>query len=146
MFVTLCLLFVCNSNPMTALGAHPHEVPSAAGNTQADDTLPSIGVRGGANCWITPGLHTQQFEGAQQKVHGFGSTKPPPPPWGTPPLTSLETVEHPLGLNPGQRRPPCLKQQHQQLNKTWEILEGQFEKRLFARNLFAGNYVVDWLT
>ena len=28
------------------------------GNTQADDTLPSIGVRGGANCWITPGLHT----------------------------------------------------------------------------------------
>ena len=45
-----------------------------AGNTQADDTLPSIVGRGGANCRITPGPHTQLFGGARH----------PPPPTGTP--------------------------------------------------------------
>ena len=36
-------------------------VPSVAGNTQANDTLPSIGARGGANCRITPRPHTSPF-------------------------------------------------------------------------------------
>ena len=65
----------CNSNPMTAFGAHPPEVPSVAWNTQADDTLPSIVGRGGANCRITPRPHTQLFRG------------PPPPPGEPPPQT-----------------------------------------------------------
>ena len=60
----VCLVAWCNSNPMTALGTHPPKVPSVAGNTQADDTLPSIVGRGGANCQITPGRHTQLFGGA----------------------------------------------------------------------------------
>ena len=61
----------CNSNPMTASRAHPPEVPSVAGNTQANDILPSIGARGGVNCRITPGPHTKLFGGARH---------PPPPP------------------------------------------------------------------
>ena len=66
----VCLVAWCNSKPMAASGTHPPEVPSVAGNTQADDTLPSIVGRGGANCRITPGPHTQLFGGA----------RPPPPP------------------------------------------------------------------
>ena len=42
----------------------PLEVPSVAGNTQADDILPSIGGRGGANSRITAGPHTELFGGA----------------------------------------------------------------------------------
>ena len=54
----------CSSNPMTTLVGHPREVASVAVNTQADDTLPSIWVRGGANCWITLRPHTQPLGGA----------------------------------------------------------------------------------
>ena len=43
---------------MTTSGAYPTEVPSVDGKTQANDTLPSIGARGGANYLITPGPHT----------------------------------------------------------------------------------------
>ena len=74
----VCLVAWCNSKPMAASGAHPPEVPSVAGNTQADDTLPSIVGRGGANCRITPGPHTQLFGGA----------RPPPPPL-PPPLNKV---------------------------------------------------------
>ena len=66
---------------MTASGAQPPEVPNVAGNTQANDTLPSNGVRGGANYRITLGPHTQLFGGARQKGGGFGSMKPPLPPY-----------------------------------------------------------------
>ena len=66
----VCLVAWCNSNPMAASRAHPPEVPSVAGNTQADDTLPSVVGRGGANCRITPRPHTQLFGGARH---------PPPP-------------------------------------------------------------------
>ena len=55
-----------------AAGAHPHEVPSVTGNTQADDNLPSIVGRGGLNCRMTHGPHTQLFGGARQPPH------PPP--------------------------------------------------------------------
>ena len=57
---------------MAASGAHPPEVPSVAGNTQADDTLPSIVGRGGANCRITPGHLPPPPPGAfgQQLVGG----------------------------------------------------------------------------
>ena len=73
--IYVCLVAWCNSNPMTASGTNPFEVPRVAGNTQADDTLPSTVGRGGANCRITPGPHTQMFRGA----------RPPPPPRGEPP-------------------------------------------------------------
>ena len=53
-----------------AAGAHPPEVSSVTGNTQADDNLPSIGARGGVNCRMTHGPHTQLFGGARH---------PPPP-------------------------------------------------------------------
>ena len=36
-------------------------VPNVVGNTQADDTLPSILGRGRENCWMTCGPHTQLF-------------------------------------------------------------------------------------
>ena len=77
----VCLVAWCNSNPMAASGAHPPEVPSVAGNTQADDTLPSIVGRGGANCRITPGPHTQLFGGARHPPppHGNPGNRPPPP-------------------------------------------------------------------
>ena len=73
--MNVCLVAWCNSNPMAASGAHPPKVPSVAGNTQADDNLPSIVGRGGANCRIIPGPHSQLFGGAR--------TPPPPPPPGT---------------------------------------------------------------
>ena len=87
-----CLVARCNSNPMTASGAHPPEVPTVARNTQADDTLPSIITgRGGANCWITPGPHTQLFGGARpppplEKPSPAALREPPlpPPPKGPP--------------------------------------------------------------
>ena len=71
---------------MAASGAHPPEVPSVAGNTQADDTLPSIVGRGGANCRITPGPHTQPFGGARHPPPPREPREPPPPP---PPGTAL---------------------------------------------------------
>ena len=55
----LYMCVCCKSNPLPASGAHPPEVRSAAANTQADATLPRIGVRGGANRRITPGPHSQ---------------------------------------------------------------------------------------
>ena len=82
----VCLVAWCNSNLMAASGAHPPEVPSVAGNTQADDTLPSIVGRGGANCRITPGPHTQLFGGAQHPPPPREPREPPPPP---PPGTAL---------------------------------------------------------
>ena len=48
-----------------------------AGNTQADDILPSIGVRGGANCRITPGPDTQLSEVPDEKVVGLPSRSGP---------------------------------------------------------------------
>ena len=78
-------------------------------NTQADDTLPFVGVMGGMNCWITPGPHTQPFGGAPQKGGGFGSMKgcpPPPSGGGTPTLQPPKAVEHPSGSGPGQEQPP----------------------------------------
>ena len=65
---------------MTASGAHPPEVPSVAGNTQADDTLPSIVGRSGANYRITPGPHTQLFGGARQTPPPRGNRPPRRPP------------------------------------------------------------------
>ena len=62
-FMCVC----CESNPLPASGAQPPEVRSRAANTQADATLPHIGVRGGANGRITPGPHSQQFGGARQR-------------------------------------------------------------------------------
>ena len=52
----------------------------------ADDTLPSIVGRGGANCRITPRPHTQLFGGAP----------PPPPPPGTalPGAPARTTLSH----------------------------------------------------
>ena len=76
----VCLVAWCNSNPMVASGAHPPEVPSVAGNTQANDTLPSIVGRGGANCRITPGPHTQLFGGAQHPPTPRGTALPGAPP------------------------------------------------------------------
>ena len=60
----LYMYVYCKANPLSASGAYPPEVRSTAANTQADATLPCIGVRGGANCRITPGPHSQQFGGA----------------------------------------------------------------------------------
>ena len=91
----VCLVARCNSNPMAASGAHPPEVPSVAGNTQADDTLPSIVGRGGANCRITPGPHTQLFGGA----------RPPPPPGNRPPRRPSQNPPPP-GTPPSQPSPP----------------------------------------
>ena len=54
---------------LTHLRSPPPEVRSAAANTQADATLPRIGVRGGANRRITPGPHSQPFGGARQRWH-----------------------------------------------------------------------------
>ena len=82
----VCLVAWCNSNPMAASGAHPPEVLSVAGNTQADDTLPSIVGRGGANCRITPGPHTQLFGGARHPPPPPREPREPPPP---PPGTAL---------------------------------------------------------
>ena len=62
----LYMCVCCKYNPLPASGAHPPEVRSTAANTQADATLPRIGVRGSANCRITPGLHSQLFGGARQ--------------------------------------------------------------------------------
>ena len=61
----LYMCVCCKANP--ASGAYPHEVRSTAANTQADATLPCIGLRGGANRQIAPGPHSQQFEGALQR-------------------------------------------------------------------------------
>ena len=58
------LVALCNTNPMTASGSQFPEVPSVAWNTQVNDTLPSVGARGGVTCRITPGPHTQLFGGA----------------------------------------------------------------------------------
>ena len=75
-YLYVCMYVLCHG--VTLIPWPPQEptpeVPSVAGNTQADDTLPSIVGRGGANCRITPGPHTQLFGGA----------RPPPPPPGTP--------------------------------------------------------------
>ena len=40
----LYMCVCCKSNPLPASGAHPPEVRNAAANTQADATLPRIGV------------------------------------------------------------------------------------------------------
>ena len=71
----LYMCVCCKSDPLPASGAHPPEVRSAAANTQADATLPRIGVRGGANRRITPGPHSQPFGGARQRWH-IGSASP----------------------------------------------------------------------
>ena len=71
----LYMYVCCKSNPLPASGAHPLEVRSAAANTQADATLPRIGVRGGANRRITPGPHSQPFGGARQRWQ-IGSASP----------------------------------------------------------------------
>ena len=91
-YIYVCLVPLCNSIPMTATGAPPPEVPSVAGNTQADDTLPSIGARGGANYGITLGPQTQLFGGARAPPPPFhpgkSPTQTPPPqiaPTRTPP-------------------------------------------------------------
>ena len=55
---TLYMCLYIDTNPISASQAHPLEVRSAAANTQANDTLPSIGARGGANRRITRGPHT----------------------------------------------------------------------------------------
>ena len=55
----------CKANPMPASGAYPLEIRSTAAKTQADATLPCIGVRGGAKRRITPGPHSQPFGGAR---------------------------------------------------------------------------------
>ena len=65
------------------------------GNTQADDTLPSMGARGGANCRITPRPHTQPEVPPGQKPlphpHPMAPpgnpppSLPPPSPRGPPP-------------------------------------------------------------
>ena len=49
--------------------------------TQADDTLPSMRARGGANRRITLGLHTQMFRGARSPPPppSFPHSPPPPP-------------------------------------------------------------------
>ena len=59
-----CLVPPCKPDPMTAPGAHPPEVPNVAGNTQANDTLPSMGARGVVSCRIRPRPHTKLFGGA----------------------------------------------------------------------------------
>ena len=92
----VCLVAWCNSNPMAASGAHTTEVPSVAGNTQADDTLPSIVGRGGANGRITPGPHTQLFGGARH----------PPPPTGTPGTAPPEPPSPAPLLDPPLQAPP----------------------------------------
>ena len=71
LYMSVC----CKSNPSPASRAHPPEVSSAAANTQADATLPRIGVRGGANRRITPGPHSQLFRGARQRWQ-IGSASP----------------------------------------------------------------------
>ena len=60
----LYICVYCKANPLPASGAYPPEVRSTAANTQADATLPCIGVRGGAKRLITPGPHSQPFGGA----------------------------------------------------------------------------------
>ena len=94
----VCLVAWCNSNPMTASGAHPPEVPSMARNTEADDTVPSIVGRGSANCRITLGLHTQLFGGARH----------PPPPQREPPSPAALTPPppRPLPETPPPSPPP----------------------------------------
>ena len=85
----VCLVAWCNSNPMAASGAHPPEVSSVAGVTQADDTLPSIVGRGGANCSEVP----------DPPPGGTPGTAPPPPPPPEPPSPA------PL-LDPPLQAPP----------------------------------------
>ena len=63
----LYMCVCCKPDPLPASGAHPPEVRSTAANTQADATLPRIGVRGGANRQIAPGPHSQPFGGARQR-------------------------------------------------------------------------------
>ena len=75
LYIYVCLVPWCNSNPMTISGRTPLEVPGVAGNTQADDTLPSIGARGSANSWITPWPRTKLW-------------RSPPPPRRGPPANS----------------------------------------------------------
>ena len=41
-YIHVCLMAWCNCDPMNASGPIPSEVPSVAGNSQADDTLPSF--------------------------------------------------------------------------------------------------------
>ena len=102
LYIYVCRVPWCNSNPMTASGAP--EVPTVAGNTQADDTLPSIGARGKGR--TTHGPHTKLFGGARQSpppparqkhpdAPPIAPTKtpspspPPPPPGGLRPTVSL---------------------------------------------------------
>ena len=82
---------------------HLGEASSAARDTQADDT-PTIGARGGANCRITPGPHTQPFK---QKGAGFGLTMGVGG-WGLgePPPKTPEMVAHPSWSNIGWQPPP----------------------------------------
>ena len=94
----VCLLPLCNSNPMAASGGHPLEVPNVADNTQADDTLPSIMGRGGANCRITPGPHTHVFGGARPPPPRNPRNRPPRRPSQKPPLQAPPPP--PRGLRP----------------------------------------------
>ena len=102
----VCLVAWCNSNPMAASGAHPPEVPSVAGNTQADDTLPSIVGRGGANCRITPGPHTQLFGGARHPPPPREPREPPPPPPPWEPPSPAPLLDPPLQAPPPPPPPP----------------------------------------
>ena len=77
----LYMCVCCKANPFSAPGAYPREVRSTATNTQADATLPCMGVRDGVNRGIAPGPRSQPFGGAPQRwcfwVHqGGGHTSP----------------------------------------------------------------------
>ena len=61
----LYMCVCCKANPLPASGAYPPEVRITAANTQADATLPRIGLRGGANRRIAPRPHS--FGGAGQR-------------------------------------------------------------------------------
>ena len=63
----LYMCVYCKANPLHAAGSYPPKVCSTAANTQADGTLPCIGVRGGANRRITPAPHSQPFGGPQHR-------------------------------------------------------------------------------
>ena len=74
-----------------------------AGNTQADDTLPSIVGRGGANCRITPGPHTQLFGGARHPPPPPREPRePPPPPPPREPPSPAPLLDPPLQAPPPQ--------------------------------------------
>ena len=63
----LYMCVYCKDNSLPASRAYPPEVRNTTANTQADATLPTIGVRGGANRRITPGPHSKPFGGARQR-------------------------------------------------------------------------------